>query len=1409
MSGNNLKKTKKNSSGSKKSNLSSGDLLTIKNYLKNAKDDFTKKNFEDCIEWCDYILEIDNSNFFAILLKGKCFNTLEKYKKAIEMYELNVSLDEDNILGYKGEWEVFNNFFTSNFDNKDILERFEELICPFDKFFDFLHIFYIKNMEINDTLTANNIIILLTDFKIKVPESESYLLKKCIPNNDTSSFANVIGPRIYSKKDSLTKALQFELKQEKMKKLKVKALNRMNNNNEDIRNAQYEIYKESPIEIIYQEIINCLLEEEDSNDERFKLEEELLNYRLEKVKYFPDNIKFDYFAKNILENLENLMLIGKEQITSKLYRLYLDWMDFNSLEDGIQDIQQNIKSYMLKFPEDNLSQLFLAVICSKHSIFKFDDKELELIKSKFDEDILITEEDQCFGMIVDCIEKLQSTSLIAIRLAVNYLVLTKKYNEALPIIEKGINICRSFYQDYAFNMTNTKLSFSLDLALVYTYVDAPKYHVLALKLYDQYISEDPRNLRAKLGKAVVFAEREEFEDASELISEYLKVYPNSVTALEKFSYCQLQLGNYETSLQCLEKILINPELGSQLECDVRFQQSVIFLKKFEQENDDDENDYLNMAYESLIKAIKIDEFYFKAFQQLGFLYSEYFEDEARAFKCYWKAFFLNNGDMKSAHYIVTKLCEEQEWKMASSICKDLIDSNLVKRQLQFENWPYRVLGIYNLDIGELDQSIDWLQNSIRVNNYDQQSLVALGQAYLESGKAEAALKVFSRVIELYPDYEYGMFFYAIILSKLGSFVDAEEIFNNLCFEDEKIEFKDCYLIEYITHLAEYAVYLNGQGFISKSCNKATKLIECVQLCVQDLNCSNYNSIWTSLNIGLKIFLATGSKHDDLPIETLVDIFESAKLLEQEIDILKDHPITLVDLAAEDDHENGSGDDCSDTISIISKCLILSSKCSFVTSNYEKHTRAIKASLWYNLATSELTSFVATSNSIYRDASILAYKQSIKLQSNIADSWNGLGMATMDINYKVSQHCFIKALSISPKEPLIYNNLAILALKYKDTHFANTLFQKSQSLFPINYFSWFGLALSNEINGDEDLAAKYFKHSFLLSNNKNDFVAVYYAMAILKENFVFKKYTEGNNTIKLQEFIFTIRSLEVYLKKKPHDSIAIESILLLLERVEDFASALPFVEKLLATYETKLDDDSMENNLVLIICRLKAQYARILLSQGEFDKSIEEAQSSNEIGGFVEGTSEEVKISNDVVIGLASHFKGNNKEALEILTKYKVDSVMEIAYKIMFTSGTNIKFDAWNNSKLLKIYTAISLVNKDKQNYKELITKLNKTLKTDDPDLLDLLTVINKRLDKDNTHLLQRSLFINPDNLNTWEIVDPKLAFRLMDSKPLQVATPELKSDILIKTQQLSKIQRAMFLTPWKVEAVDAFTQCYL
>ncbi|CAI8509012.1 unnamed protein product [Hanseniaspora opuntiae] len=94
-------------------------------------------------------------------------------------------------------------------------------------------------------------------------------------------------------------------------------------------------------------------------------------------------------------------------------------------------------------------------------------------------------------------------------------------------------MCKTNYIDYGYNMPNTKLSFSLDLALIYTYVDSPKYYSLAIKLYDQYINIDPNNLRAKYGKAMILIERDSYDEAALIITEYLEQNPESLECFGK------------------------------------------------------------------------------------------------------------------------------------------------------------------------------------------------------------------------------------------------------------------------------------------------------------------------------------------------------------------------------------------------------------------------------------------------------------------------------------------------------------------------------------------------------------------------------------------------------------------------------------------------------------------------------------------------------------------------------------------------------------------------------------------------------------------------------------------------------------------------------------------------------------
>ncbi|CAI8508972.1 unnamed protein product [Hanseniaspora opuntiae] len=378
--------------------LSESDLLTIKGYMKNAKDDFVKKNFDDCIEWCEYILEIDNKSYLAMLLKGKCLNMLKKFNDALKVYSTNIDLDSTNMLGYKGKWEVFNDYFKLNSSNSDTLEKFENDICTFDVLFEFLHAFYLKCQEANDSLTYNNIVTFIIDFKNKVPQCESALLSKCIPDSDPKSFFNTIGHRIYSKKDSLLKSLKFELQAEKSKKIKFKALYQMKDE---------AMYKESLCDI-------------------FQYEEELVDYRLEKCSYLSTDEKTHYFESEVLEYIDNLVLIGSDQISQKIFNLHLDWMDFGSLQDDLNHMKKLISKYITRFPQDKLTLLLFTLIMNPQNFLNIEGDEIESIKEEMNLNENLGDADLCYGAMLDIMEDLKNTSLLANRLVVNHLTLNKK-----------------------------------------------------------------------------------------------------------------------------------------------------------------------------------------------------------------------------------------------------------------------------------------------------------------------------------------------------------------------------------------------------------------------------------------------------------------------------------------------------------------------------------------------------------------------------------------------------------------------------------------------------------------------------------------------------------------------------------------------------------------------------------------------------------------------------------------------------------------------------------------------------------------------------------------------------------------------------------------------------------------------
>ncbi|KAH3902435.1 related to Superkiller protein 3 [Saccharomycodes ludwigii] len=1379
----------------------------VKIYLKNAKQALQAQNYELAADFCHDVLEEDPNNYFAHLFSGKCYDILNLKDKGLKHYLKAIEIDKNNVLGWKGLFLLLKTHYDRN-------------VLNYNKLFELCYQYY--EILVTQNSSIQPLIDFVRDFKKSHGDCEKTFLQNMVPGQH---FAETLGAYLMKPQDALQKLLNIALHEENSKVSTVKAKRAMGLSPNDpqyqekLNEIVWDIYKDSEVKVLYSKLINLI----DDDDERKKLEEENFFYKLKVLKTMPQDIKWVHF-KELKETVEDMVLLNHN--SDIVWNYYFEWQDYNSLDDFDCSI---ISRFIKKFPSDPLGNIFFGYISSsfskynKQEFYKLNSKdENETIEADEDEDddsdFTLTEDD-IFSLLLDSVAKTQK-SILSHRILSAYCIQSLKYKDALKFIQKGIQLSYFAKRDFGIQLENTKNDLTLNLALAYTHVDSPKNHSAALQLYNKYLSQFPDDTKAEVGKSLIFIEQKNWTEAAALLKHVIKTDPEDMTALSDFCWAQMHLGEVDMAIEKFKVVLKNisgTDILSLRNISTNlWRLAVCYIEKYKTKQTTENMDYINMAFKHLIGSIKVSVDFAPGFSTLGKVYNEYYHDKSRAFKCYFKAFEINPGDIIAAKYMVGFFTDNKDWENAAKICQRLVDAELAKRELQMVNWPYRVLGVSCLESRDSNGSIGWFQSALRVDSSDIESWIGLGQAYLYCGRIEASYKAFLKATELDCNHNYAFYFLGISLSKLYRYDEAVDVFEKLLRTDPS---NVCFITTFAHILSEYSSIVYTTGGLSRSIDLAVYCIEQIENAVCIYSVNSY-ILWNTLANCLKIFILLQTKLSLLPIERLVNVFEKQQEMTKnsENSFEFKHNLTVESL-----FEN------VDNIKIAANCLLLSSQCAFYVEEYKNLNRTLRAYLWYNLGCSELLVYQILKDIEYEQQAILAFKESIKFQSNVVDAWIGLGLATLYLNYKVSQHCFIKALTISPKNYEVWCCLSLLALKNNDVAFALETSRKAQTMNPESYKPWFYMALALEKSGDNERGNKLLRHINTLSKDNARIIPLFYAKAVLEQRI-------GNGSsekdIELQQdFTSILHGLEQYLKKIPDDIFAIQCSLLAYERLHDYTKANVLCDKLTSIIEQSFEQSKNDTDLFHYAV-IKSQFSRIKLGMGSYDEAIEDAELSTGILLDHEH-SKSLLLSNYCCLGLSNYFKNDFdstlqyfqlildssevcKELILLISKvlYNVDSdetkelsMQELAdYASAHSGDMEVsltmaaislieKYNVDDLNTILKEITSLplSVLCRDyKKNVPFLIEELNKRIGTSENKL---------------AQIWQKSTFFFPNSRQSWEKLDDKIAYQVGCNEPNRMNTCE-KTEQLIRLKNKRMIQRGLFLTPWNENAINALKECF-
>ncbi|KAL3234644.1 Superkiller protein 3 [Nakaseomyces bracarensis] len=1410
-------------------------MADVKQLLKEAKTELGRGDYEEARDLSLKVLKSDKDNYFAHVFLGKCYSMLSGgLKDAVHHYKCAIEINRDSVLAWKGLFLLFKN---------------EPLTCPDIVSFNDYYVLSGKYAEvlIEQELPLVELIEDIKIFRRVNPASEEALMRNLVPGKQ---MAEKLGRYILSPIAALTKLIDILNKKEQEQISQIVSKERLKMTTSDphfqikINGLSWAVYSDSEIDDLYNQLINIL----DDDVQRSMTEESWLKYRLRVLRSMPQSMKSLYFAK-VKTMVDDLVLVDHNSLDA--WKLYFEWQDFVDVDNMPLD---QILKFFKKFPTEPLSVILYSWVSSKYSKFdnsviqefmkdispsnknkkedangrayeEQEDEEDDELKNE-DVQAMMDQPDDIDGLLEEDILqalmeniKKSKTSILAHRIVTYYYLLSKEYEAALPYVRNGISLVAYNVKDLGYAFNNSKRDFRIALGTIYTYVDAPKNHDSALSLFDKVLLEEPENNEAKMGKGLIFMERENWQEAYVLLKAVAEEFSEKWDVISELGWCQVKLGEYHDAIDKFKLVLQNI-VGMDLRSQEfralnywRLAETYIYLQK--DDPSDSEFSSVKTAYKILIQSIKSMDTYAPSFCSVGYIYAKYFNDPARAFKCHYRAFELDAGNIISAEYLAKTYTEAANWTLASEIAERLVKSEKAKKHLRNTSWPFNVLGFAHLEKQRDAESIQWFQQALSIDQNDSESWIGLGQAYLNCGRIEAAWKVFEKVIQLDPTHIYAPYFKAQCHALLGEYSDGLSLLAELTKKFSEVTVFKVY--DAILHV-DYSIDLFHQGYLSKSVAEAENAIMKIEM-VLDTNQKNGQQIWIALYKAIRLFSQVQSSIDRLPVESIINIFQKTTDFGNNSTVEDIEDLTIESILEKSDNDN---------VKVAASLLVLSSKYALLTQFNENSQATVNSSLWCNMGLAELTYHCLLNDDSFRDKAVKSFKRAIQYQSNNLEAWVGLGISTMDMNFRVSQHCFIKASALAPRDPTIWVALAMLALKYNDLEFAQTVMNKAQSIAPSDSSPWLGLALIKEKNGLQKESAGLFSHSFVLSNGRSSTTQILFSKSVL--NMHIRSGNDESNVEAIEQLTLVANALEQYFKKIPNDPFAIQCALLCYERLKYFRGSASICEKMVNILETRYEESGDDQELYNFAL-FKTQLARIQLGTCEYESSIENALMSQDI--LNDYDTEEAKsaiISNSLCLGLSYYFTDSLDESIEFFQKLLVISkesriIIALISKVLYDVGSEesreialqelIDYISENGSDLLvtSVFSAMSLVERKNESLEILRNTINELKPSDwiadkKRNIPYLMRIIDQRQSgEDKSDISQRAAFFFPNQNNVWKTLCHRIERRVASDDQNKVSA-KLFSDMVSNERDLRSIQRSIFLSPSNSKAYTLLNECF-
>ena len=846
-----------------------------------------------------------------------------------------------------------------------------------------------------------------------------------------------------------------------------------------------------------------------------------------------------------------------------------------------------------------------------------------------------------------------SFSILAKRLMGEYYIYLEEFASAVDIARNAVQLLSK-------EATRTGLQFqeihdALNIILATSLVQhqAPRNHPEARELFDNILKRKPTNTSALIGIGLILEEEEQYAEAITFLERALEK-TSDVKIRAEAAWCKALNGNYGAGCEELEACLSTLK-GQDVPTRALRAQTLyrIGVCLWTRDSSKTARKDRNGAYSRFLASIQADMNFAPSYTSLGIYYADYAKDKKRAQKCFQKALELSSAEVEAAERLARGFARDREWDLVEVVAQRVVESGKIKSapgsKKKGVSWPFAALGVVQLNNQEYAKSIVSFQSALRSSPEDYYSWVGLGESYHNSGRYIAATKAFEQAQRYEKDPRFGNpeeswfseYMLANVKRELGEFDAALQGYKEV-LATKPAEFGVS--IALLQTLVESAWHDLELGFFGRAAKGARESIYVARdIARQRVDAFN---LWKAVGDACSVCLWIEHSAAEAPTSALLQLLETGIELEK-YNILADIDQLGASALQNMSLNNGS----QSALVIYTQAAILTQKRAIIASSSDYHARAVA---WYNLGWTEYRAHIITLQQQgdalkrkpvkYLKACIQCFKRAIELEAGNAEFWNALGIVTMEMNPKVSQHSFIRSLFLNERSARVWTNIGTLYLLQDDHQLANEAFTRAQSTDPDYAHAWLAQGLLAQCLGEKSEAENLFTHAFEISDSTSILVKRQYAVSTFDRIVSSRSASENLGT--LVQPLLAVRQL----RQQISSDITFQHLLALLaERAGDLGTALHELVELCSHLEA--DFESSESLTILVrFAQAKSDLSRAQLGQQDLSAAVDSAQTALGLTseeGIETTARENIRLSAHLAAGLAYFYQGSTDQAIDM------------------------------------------------------------------------------------------------------------------------------------------------------------------